>query len=360
MIKINPNNYLSRLTYLKESLKRKGIDSFLVSEIHNIRYLTGFTGSSALLLITQSENIFVTDFRYQEQAEKELFDWDIHIAKKGMIEAIKDISHKLGIKRLGFELSISYEFYKRLSEKITLKGYKGLIEKLRKIKDKDEIDLIKEAIRRAENAFMDIKPYIREGTKEVTISCRLEERLKKKGCRRIPFDVIVASGQNSAMPHARPTEKRLKKGDFVIIDWCGEANGYFSDMTRTLLIGGKDLGGKKEIYNIVLKANKETIDQIHPGIKSYKLDRYARDIINKAGYGKYFGHGTGHGVGLQVHELPHITRYKSEIVETNMVFTIEPGIYIPGIGGVRIEDMVLVVSDGHEVLTTLPKKLEII
>lgn len=360
MIKISPNNYLSRLAYLKKALKNRQIDGFLVSEIHNIRYLTGFTGSSALLLITQSENIFVTDFRYKEQAKKEVFDWDIHIAKGGMIKAIKDITHKLRIGRLGFELSISFEFYKRLSEKITLKGYKGLIEKLRKIKDKDEIDLIKEAIRRAENAFMDVKPYIREGTKEVTISCRLEERLKKRGCRRIPFEVIVASGQNSAMPHVRPTEKRLTKGDLVIIDWGGEAGGYFSDMTRTLLIGGKELSRKKEIYNLVLKANKEAIAQIFPGVESCKVDRYARDIINKAGYGKYFGHGTGHGIGFQVHEPPYITRNKNEIVKTNMVFTVEPGIYIPGIGGVRIEDMVLVVSYGHEVLTTLPKELEIV
>ncbi|MGB9715616.1 MAG: M24 family metallopeptidase [Thermodesulfovibrionales bacterium] len=360
MIKIPVNNYLSRQALLKESLKRKRINAFLVSEINNIRYLTGFTGSSAVLLITEKENIFITDFRYQEQAEKEVFGWDIHIAKGGVIKALKNISHKLGIKILGFELSLSFEFYKRLSEKITLKGYRGVIENLRKIKDMEEISLIKEAVKRAEKAFMDVKLYIREGTKETNLSRRLEERLKKRGCRRIPFEVIVASGKNSAMPHARPTEKKLKKGDFVILDWGGEAEGYFSDMTRTLLINGKNIRKKIEIYNIVLKANKNAIKHTYPGVKSSEVDGCARDIINKGGYGKYFGHGTGHGIGLQVHELPRITRNVNEVIKPNMVFTIEPGIYLPDTGGVRIEDMVLVRSDGVEILTTLPKELEII
>ncbi len=240
-----------------------------------------------------------------------------------------------------------------------LKGYKGFIENLRKIKDFDEVNLIKEAVARAEKSFVDIKPYIREGIKEVALAFRLEERLKKRGCSRIPFEIIVASGQNSAMPHARPTEKKLKKGDLVIIDWGGEAGGYFSDMTRTLLIKGEKLEKKKEIYSIVLKANKKAIGQISPGVRSSEVDRCARDIINNAGYGEFFGHGTGHGIGLQVHELPRITRNVSETVKTNMVFTIEPGIYIPEIGGVRIEDMVLVGSDSYEVLTSLPKELEI-
>ncbi|NWF51514.1 MAG: aminopeptidase P family protein [Nitrospirae bacterium] len=353
-------NYFSRLILFKESLKRKTIDAFLVSEIHNIRYLTGFKGSSALLLITEKDNIFLTDFRYQEQAEKEIHGWDIHIARGGMVKAVKNISHKLGIKILGFEFSVSYEFYRRLSEKINLRGYKGLIERFREMKDIDEINLIKEAVRRAETAFIDVKPFIREGTKEIAISRKLEERLKKRGCMRIPFEVIVASGLNSAMPHARPTEKKLDKGDLVIIDWGGEAGGYFSDMTRTLLIRGKDLSKKREIYYLVLKANKESIDHIYPKVKSSEVDRYAREVIKKADYGKFFGHGTGHGIGLQVHELPRITRNINKVIKENMVFTIEPGIYLAEIGGVRIEDMVLVRSDGAEVLTSLPKELEIV
>jgi Xaa-Pro aminopeptidase len=353
-------HYLSRLTLLKESFKKKGIDGFLVTEIHNIRYLTGFTGSSGFLLFTKRENIFVTDFRYQEQAEKEIQDWDIYIAKGGMIKVAKNLSRKMGIKRLGFESSVSYEFFRRLSGVMNLKACKGLIEKLREIKDSDEINLINEAVRRAETAFQEIRPYIREGIRERAISLRLEEGLKKRGCRHIPFEAIVASGLNSAMPHARPNEKKLNKGDLVIIDWGGEADGYFSDMTRTLLIEGDNISKKKEIYQLVLKANKRAISQVSPGIRSQDIDFSARDVINKAGYGKFFGHGTGHGIGLQVHELPRITQNVREFIKENMVFTIEPGIYLPGIGGVRIEDMVMVKPDGSEVLTRLPKKLEII
>lgn len=360
MINLSVTHYFTRLTLLRESFKRKEIEGFLVTEIHNVRYLTGFTGSSGLLLITKRGNIFITDFRYQEQAEKEIQGWDIHIAKGGMINSVKNLSRKMGIKKLGFESSVSYEFFKRLSEKLNLKASKVLIEKLREIKDADEINLIKEAVRRAETAFQEIRPYIKQGIKERAIALRLEERLKNRDCRHIPFEVIVASGSNSAMPHARPTEKKLKKGDLVIIDWGAEANGYFSDMTRTLLIDGENINKKKKIYQLVLEANKRAIVHASPGVESGKVDGSARDVINKAGYGRFFGHGTGHGIGLQVHELPRITRNVREVIKENMVFTIEPGIYLPGIGGVRIEDMVMVKADGSEVLTRLPKKLEII
>lgn len=360
MINLPATHYLSRLTLLRESLKRKGIDSFLITEVHNVRYVTGFTGSSGLLLITKKENIFVTDSRYQEQAEKETQGWDIHIAKGGMIKSVKNLSRKMGIRRLGFESTVSYEFFKRLSENLNLKACKVLIEKLREIKDADEINLIKEAVRRAETAFQEIGPYIKQGIRERAIALRLEERLKKGGCKKIPFETIVASGSNSAMPHARPTEKKLNKGDLVIIDWGGEADGYFSDMTRTLLIDGKNINKKKEIYYIVLEANKRGIAHVSQGIESSKVDGAVRNVINKADYGKFFGHGTGHGIGLQVHELPRITQNVKEVIKENMVFTIEPGIYLPGIGGVRIEDVVVVRPGRPEVLTTLPKQLEII
>jgi Xaa-Pro aminopeptidase len=197
--------------------------------------------------------------------------------------------------------------------------------------------------------------------RERSIALRLEEKLKKKGCRYIPFDVIVASGPNSAMPHAKPTERKLRNGDLVIIDWGGEADGYFSDMTRTLLIDkGNDINKKKEIYHIVLEANKRALSLVSPGTKSKEIDSSARNFIKKSGYGEFFGHGTGHGVGLQIHELPQITWNRREIMKENMVFTIEPGIYLPGVGGVRIEDMVIVKPDGSKVLTRLPKELEII
>jgi Xaa-Pro aminopeptidase len=356
------NRHESLVAKIRESITRKGIDGFFVTDIHNVRYLTHFSGSSGSLLITRKETFFVTDFRYKEQAEGEVKRWDIIIVKGNIIKTINHLSKKTGIRKLGLESSITYEFYSRLfNSGLNLTVFKRLIERLREIKDAIEINFIREAVRRAETAFLEVKPYIKQGIMERAIAMRLEERLKKRGCRHIPFDIIVASGTNSAMPHAKPTEKKLNTGDLVVIDWGGEAYGYFSDMTRTLLIEGDNTTSKKtEIYKVVLKANKSAVSHVLPGIKSEDIDSSAREVIKGAGYGDFFGHGTGHGVGLQVHESPYIKWNEKEIIKENMVFTIEPGIYIPGLGGVRIEDMVLTKPNGYEVLTTLPKELDTI
>jgi len=349
----------SRLAEIRKSLR--GIDGFLVTDINNVRYLTGFTGSSGFLLITKSKSIIATDFRYKEQAEKEIGRWDIVIEKGERASTVSKLSRKIGIKRLGFETSVSYDFFRTLSKKsFILRPLKNFVEKLRAVKDDEEIRLITRAVKRAESAFLDVRPYIRKRIKESRIAMMLEDRLKKKGCNRIPFDIIVTAGKNSSMPHARSTEKRLNSGDLVVIDWGGEAGGYFSDMTRTLLIEGDDTGKKKEIYKIVLEANRKAVSAISPGVEGKKIDNSARDVIKKAGYGEFFGHGTGHGVGLQVHELPYISWNKKDIIKENMVFTIEPGIYVPGCGGVRIEDMVVVSKKGAILLTELPRELEII
>ncbi|KAF0146232.1 MAG: Xaa-Pro aminopeptidase [Nitrospirae bacterium] len=348
-----------QLSAIRKSFK--GIDGLLVTDVNNIRYLTGFSGSSGFLLIARERNIFVTDFRYREQAETGINGWDVVIEKGERARTILKLSRMLGIKRLGFEVSVSYEFFRRLLKKgLVMKPFKNVIEKLRAIKDDEEIGLIKMAVRRAEAAFLDVRPYIREGVSENKLARMLEERLKKKGCSCIPFGIIVASGRNSSMPHARASEKRLNGGDLVVIDWGGEAGGYFSDMTRTLLIKGVDMGKKKEIYQTVLEANKKAVSVISPGMESKKVDNSARYVIKKAGYGEFFGHGTGHGVGLQIHELPNIARNGKGTIKENMVFTIEPGIYVPGLGGVRIEDMVAVNKRRAVLLTKLPRELEII
>lgn len=351
-----------KLIEIREAMKKKRIDGFLITDMNNIRYLTGFSGSSGFALITRKENIFVTDFRYKEQSEKEAQGWDIVIEKGNRIKTIEILSKKNDIKKLGFESSVSYKVFKRLSRgDFRLNAIEGIVEKLRAIKDTHEIKSIKEAVRRAEIAFLEVKPYIRQGIRERAIALRLEERLKKNGCRHIPFDIIVASGTNSAMPHARPTEKKLNQDDLIIIDWGGEADGYYSDMTRTLLLKADvDISKKREIYQIALEANTRAISYIAPGIQSEQIDAAARNFIKKAGYGELFGHGTGHGIGLQVHESPRITWNRSQIIREKMVFTIEPGIYVPGLGGVRIEDMVVVGEIKANILTSLPKKLEII
>lgn len=366
--------FSSRLTRLRETLDKKKIQGFLVTNITNIRYLSGFRGSSGFIFITKNKNIFITDFRYKEQAERELSGWDISIEKGDRFGIIKKFISGLGVKKLGFESDVSYDFFKRLSLfGADLKPLRGIVEDQRSIKDSEEVYSIKEAIRRAEAALLDVKPYIRKGKRERQIALMLEERLKKRGCNRLPFDIIVASGVNSALPHARASDKKLYPGDLVVVDWGGEAGGYYSDITRSFLIkdswspkghknflGRKNIVKKREIYQLVLKANRSAISSVLPGVESRVIDSSARDIIKNAGYGKFFGHGTGHGVGLEVHESPRISWAKSNTVKENMVFTIEPGIYIPGLGGVRIEDMILVKSKGAEVLTKLPRHLEII
>jgi len=361
MIKTPLPYYQSRVAKIREALQKKRLDGFLVTDIHNVRYLTGFTGSSAFALITKKERLLVTDFRYKEQSAKEVQDWDIVIENGGRIDLFRDLCKKTGIKKLGFESSVSYEFYtKLLYKRVRLISGGGLVERLREIKDDVEIRSIREAVRRAEAAFLDIRPHIRIGISERAIALRLEERLKKNGCIQVPFDIIVASGPNSAMPHAKPTERKLQKSDLVIIDWGGEADGYFSDMTRTLLLKGEHISRQKELYAIVLEANRQAIARAAWGIKAKDIDSAARETIKKAGYGEFFGHGTGHGTGLQVHESPRLSWMRNDVIRMNMVFTIEPGIYAPGLGGVRIEDMVVVGEKKAHVLTSLPKKLEVI
>ena len=344
------------------SLASRGINGMLISHIRNVRYLTGFTGSSACVLITGRERIFFTDPRYEEQSKREVRGFDIIIEDNERPKEILEKARAIGIRTLGFESTVSYAFYKALLRKgIRVKGITNLIEEMRRVKAALEIKLITKAVERAEKAFLEVKPYFKPGVPERELALRLETALKKQGCTVIPFDIIVASGKNSAMPHARPSDNRIKPGDFVMFDWAGEAGGYFSDMTRTFLMkGGRDLSKKIEVYAAVLNANVSAIRSVHHETAARMVDKTARDVIKKAGYGDYFGHGTGHGVGLDVHELPRISRFGRETIRSGMVFTVEPGIYLPGLGGVRIEDMVLAERQGSRTLTSLSKKLEIL
>ncbi len=361
----------SRLAGVREAFEKKRTQGFLITNITNVRYLSGFRGSSGFVLIAGDRNVFVTDFRYREQAHRELAgrgaQWDISIEKGDRFKIIKGIIAGMRIRTLGFESGISYEFFRELSRcGAGLRPFREVVERQRAVKDPEEIRLVREAVRRAEGAFLDVKPHLRRGRKEQQIALMLEERLRERGCKGSPFDIIVASGPNSAMPHARATERKLSSGDLVVIDWGGEAEGYCADMTRTFLMGGPSSAGneagakKREIYRHVLNANRKAISVVRPGVESKVIDGAARESIRDAGYQQFFGHGTGHGVGMDVHELPRVTWRKSGPVKENMVFTIEPGIYLEGIGGVRIEDMVLVRREGAEVLTKLPKSLEVI
>ncbi len=351
------------LSRIIRSLK---VDGILITDLKNLRYLTGFTGSSGLGLFTKERRFFLTDFRYKDQSGREVKGCEIIIYKRRFPE-LKRLIERLSIKRLAFEPTITFEMLERLKGfPVRLVPLKRQILRLREIKTSVEIDRIKEAIKRAEEAFLKIKGLLRPGIGEMDIAVELEYQMKRLGSRNLPFEVIVASGINSSLPHARSSTKRLQEGELLLIDWGAEADGYYSDMTRTFIIGplkkvqDSRFEEIKRIYMTVLEAQKRAISSIRPGVRACDVDRGARDYINKKGYGRYFGHSTGHGVGLDIHEFPHISMHSKEGLRPGMVFTVEPGIYISGVGGVRIEDMVLLTEKGYEVLTGLPRDLEVI
>ncbi len=353
-------NDKSRIDSALSLLFRKGLSAFLVSNIRNIRYLTGFRGSSALLLLTRRGSFFITDFRYREQSLQEVQGAEITIVRRSLISKAAEILRKRGMKRVGFEKDAPYRLYHVLRRAFVPVAVDGLVERLRMLKDQEEISLIRKAVLRAERAFLKVKPRIRPGISEMAIARRLEDSLRREGCRSLPFPIIVASGERSALPHAEPTERRLRPGDLLIVDWGGEAEGYFSDMTRTFLLRGRDLSEKIRLYRTVQRARERAVKSIAPGVQAKEIDASARGVIRDDGYGDFFGHGTGHGVGLDIHEAPRISWIGRETLREGMVFTVEPGIYLLGKGGVRIEDMVLVTGKGHRLLTGLPRKLEII
>jgi Xaa-Pro aminopeptidase len=353
---------MQKKALLRKLLQKQKVEGILITDLANVRYLTGFTGSSGFAVISKNHAMFVTDFRYQEQVRYEIKGWSIKIEHTERSKEIKNICNVCNIKKLGFEdHNITYGFYRKLlMNKVTLKPLANIVESLRIVKSPEELSYINTSIKRAEAAFRKLLPFIKTGITERKLALKLEELLKLEGCKKLPFEVIVASGFRSALPHAKPTDKRLEKGDLVVFDWGSEFEGYFSDMTRTILIKSDNISRQKELYYKVLEAQKRAIESVRPGIKASEIDAAARDYIAQEGYDEFFGHGTGHGVGLAVHEKPVVSWRSKDTIEENMIFTVEPGIYLPGFGGVRIEDMVAVRKKGAEVLTSLPKKLKII
>jgi len=351
-----------RIRRVVERLADLHLDALLITDIKNIRYLTNFSGSSGFLFITEGRVILVTDFRYKGQAEEEVGDLELRIENGRMPDAVARLTEEVGSKRVGFEAqTLSFELYKKISERLNgveLKPTTSFIEDMRIVKEAMEITSIRRSIEIAEGAFNTLLKTLRPGMIERDIAIALEYELRKRGSGPIPFDIIVASGERSALPHATSSKRSLKDGDLLIIDWGAQVDGYNSDITRTFIVGDKGrFSDERKIYDIALEAQKQAIKEIRPGITLSALDAVARGFIKDAGYGEFFGHGLGHGIGLSVHESPHISwQGEGEIME-GMVFTIEPGIYIPNLGGVRIEDIVLVKEERAEVLTTLPREL---
>lgn len=349
-------------TALKRSLSKHGISGILVTAPANVRYLTDFSGSSGFAVITSKHSIFVTDFRYEEQASEEVKGYRIIVENEERSKVISNICSKYSINRLGFEANdIRYGFYKRLiKSRVRLKPLTDTVESLRVVKSADETSNIRTAVRRAEKAFRRLLPYIKKGAAEKALAVRLEGYLRDEGSERLPFPAIVASGPMSALPHARPSGRRLRAGDLVVFDWGAECNSYFSDMARTVLIKGRNIERQKYIYSVVHEAHKRAVRSVRSDVKGSAIDSAARDYIKEQELDDYFGHATGHGVGLEVHEKPVVSWRSKDTVKNGMVFTVEPGIYIPDFGGVRIEDMVVVKKGGAEVLNKLPKTLKII
>ncbi len=348
-----------RVAKLRELLKQKKLDCLLIVSPPNLRYLSGFSGSSGALLITREDGFFLTDSRYRSQARREAKGFVVRQCRK-MIEGIAEFGRSVGIKRMGFEAShLTYQDYQRLQElllKVKLIPLGKELDSLRAIKEKEEISLIKKATRIATQGFLELKDTVQPGSRERNLAIELEHQLKKRGSGELPFEIIVASGPRGALPHGVASEKRIRKGEMVIIDFGSRYKGYCSDETCTLLMGSPTRRQKK-VYQIVKAAHDKAIDFIKPGRKASQIDEVAREHIRQAGYNHGFGHGLGHGVGLAIHEEPLISPDSSTVIEEGMVFTIEPGIYLEGWGGVRIEDMVVATREGCRMLTQVSKEM---
>jgi Xaa-Pro aminopeptidase len=351
-----------RIGRIKGILRDDNIDGILITALENVRYLSGFTGSDAALVMTETRGYFLTDSRYTTQAKKEVSGFEV-IEYKKKIEGLSDLINGLGLSGVGFETQgLTYQAHKELAEKISGGQLIPVIERIkniRAVKDEEEIGRIKRAIEIASKSLRENAWRVAPGNQEREVALELEFSMRRNGADNIAFDTIVASGARSALPHGKASEKRIGEGEFVVIDFGARYRGYYSDETCTFFCG-KPNRRQKEVYQIVKDAHDKTISSVRPRMKAVELDAVARDWIRNAGYGDYFGHGTGHGVGLEVHENPVIGPESEDVLVEGMVFTIEPGIYIPGWGGVRIEDMVVVTGSGCEVLTGLSKEVTVI
>jgi Xaa-Pro aminopeptidase len=338
----------NRLQKLHQKLAEKEIDAIFVSQPENRYYLSGFDGSAGYLLITPQNTVLATDFRYIEQAKTQAPDYQIFQITNNTADWFPRLVAELDLSQLGFEANdITFTLHQQLSNilskaqsRLQLVPVNGLVESVRVIKEPEEIELITRAAEITDSAIEYIEDTIRIGMTEKEVAWEIEKFLRQHGSQAIPFDVIVASGPNSALPHAKPSQRQISSGEPVVIDIGARLGGYGSDLTRTICPGAPDDTFKK-IYDTVLRAQLTALDVIKEGMSGEEADSSARTVIEKAGYGEAFGHALGHGVGLVTHEQPRLGPTSTELLTAGMVFTIEPGIYLADWGGVRIEDLVV-------------------
>ncbi|PEI49029.1 Xaa-Pro dipeptidase [Bacillus pseudomycoides] len=353
---------MEKITKLRNAFGEAGIDGILLTNEYSRRYMTNFTGTAGVVLISNDRALFITDFRYVEQAGKQAVGYEIVQHTGPILDEVAKQVKELGIQKLGFEQdTLTYSSYTAHKEAVEAEFVptSGLVEKLRLIKTDSEIKILKEAAQIADAAFEHILSFIRPGVSEIEVSNELEFFMRKQGATSSSFDIIVASGLRSALPHGVASEKVIEKGDFVTLDFGAYYKGYCSDITRTIAVG-EPSDKLKEIYNVVLEAQLRGVNGIKAGLTGREADTLTRDYITEKGYGEYFGHSTGHGVGLEIHEAPGLAFRSETVLEPGMAVTVEPGIYIPGVGGVRIEDDIIVTSEGNEVITKSPKELIIL
>jgi len=340
-----------RLARLRSILDSLGLGYMLVTKIENVRYLSGFGGSSAVALVTPTDSILVTDGRYKEQAPAQASGWEILVYTRSIF---KEIAGALPAgERFGFEVTCSFDFHKKLSVEVgqgRLEPLDGIVEGLRATKDGGEIELIRAALGCAGSGFEAIRTMVRAGCSERNIAAELNYRMTLAGADGPAFDTIVSSGPNSALPHAPLTDRPLSEGDLVVVDFGAKRDGYLSDTTRTFLLPGADARAR-EAFEVVSGALEEVLGSLKPGVKASDVDALANEHIAMAGFAEHLSHSLGHGVGLEIHEKPTLSAISADVLEPGMVFTIEPGAYIEGLGGVRIEELVLMTERGPEVLS---------
>ena len=356
-----------RLKIFKNKIEKenKEIEGFLVTNLKNLYYLTGFDGEGSALITTRN-NYLLTDSRYTEQAEKESSNFNIITddpkKKNARVLAMKKIIEKNKINKIAFEsIDLNYADFIKYSESFQSVEFlptKNIVEQIRMLKDKEEIIKMKKAAQITTESLKEVFEIMEPGVRELEIASELAYTMRKKGAQKEAFETIVVSGERSSLPHGKPSEKKINEGELIIIDVGANYHSYNSDITRTIIIGRENKKQKK-IFSIVSDAQKASLEFLKPGVKCKEVDFVARDIIAKKGYGKYFGHGLGHGVGLDIHEIPRVSSNDDTILLPGMVVTIEPGIYLPEVGGVRIEDSVLITEEGYEILTWFPKILNL-
>lgn len=350
----------SRVEKVTKQFEELGIDCLLITNKYNIMYLSEFVGTNAYILVLKDKSIFITDFRYSEQARKRCSGFEIVIQTKSIYETVFDLVKELKVKRLGFEQAqVTYkqfDQYKKCLKNIKLIPVDNAVEKIRRIKDENEILRIHEAMRITDKAFSHILDYIKPGVREIDIALEIEFFMRQNGASALSFDTIVASGLRSSMPHGIASDKLIESGDAVTLDFGCIYKGYCSDMTRTVFVGKAD-EKLRQIYEIVLNAQKSSLEILKPGLIAREADAAARNLISSNGFGENFGHSLGHSVGLEIHEEPNLSSKSESILDSGNVVAVEPGIYVDGIGGVRIEDLVVINEEGHKNLTTSSKEI---